>query len=59
MEKDDQCCGSWHPHDRDGHGLEEEEEEVSCRGPNFLVAVIILVFGKFSFSPNFSLSFAR
>ena len=27
METDDRCCGSWRPHDRDGHGIEEEEEE--------------------------------
>ena len=23
VEKDDRCCGSWRPHDRDGHGIEE------------------------------------
>ena len=27
MENDDRRCGSWRPHDRDGHGIEEEEEE--------------------------------
>ena len=29
LERDDRRCGSWRPHDRGGHGIEEEKDNTN------------------------------